>query len=270
MRDSFVGDIGDFANNGLLRYLCGMTGPQPDNPLRLGVVWYLNKSDGSEGNAIGYLNKSDYNDSLYRECDPPLYDSLQRLVGASLLCRTERNIGQISDSLILPRNTQYFDVRVPVGKRKDWRKGALEKTAKADLLFLNPDTGLAPKSVKSPHHRDGPKYAFIDDLTLFYKKGKSLIIYQDLSQGIPPGKNVGTRIKAISKCLKDKLKLDNEEPPYVWVLRWNRAPTRTYFIVAQSVHKSLLCGCIKDFLVSPWGKKKPSKGAKKHFTKEYP
>ena len=43
MRDSYVGDIGDFANNGLLRHLCGMTGPPmaDEKPLRLGVAWYL-------------------------------------------------------------------------------------------------------------------------------------------------------------------------------------------------------------------------------------
>ena len=60
MRDSYVGDIGDFANNGLLRHLCGMTGepiPPDGQRLRLGVVWYINAIEApiSNGQTIGYL-----------------------------------------------------------------------------------------------------------------------------------------------------------------------------------------------------------------------
>ena len=46
MQDRYVGDIGDFSNNGLLRWLIGMREDVVSDglgPLRLGVVWYLNE-----------------------------------------------------------------------------------------------------------------------------------------------------------------------------------------------------------------------------------
>ena len=99
MQNCYVGDIGDFPNYGLLRFLCGATGPKVGRPLRLGLVWYLNKPTESElckspssGNKIGYLNFSGSNDSMYRDCDRELYDTLQQLVGESLVSRTPRSI----------------------------------------------------------------------------------------------------------------------------------------------------------------------------------
>ena len=49
MKNSYVGDIGDFGKYGLLRHLCGVTGKGTDgDPLRLGVVWYLNEGQGTD------------------------------------------------------------------------------------------------------------------------------------------------------------------------------------------------------------------------------
>ena len=60
MRDCYVGDIGDFANNGLLRVLCG-TPSEPVPDMRLGIIWYRNQGEDQYGNAIGYLNPSGHN-----------------------------------------------------------------------------------------------------------------------------------------------------------------------------------------------------------------
>ena len=90
MRDEYAGDIGDFANYGLLRALCG----KPENPvpgLRLGIIWYRNQVkrrqnevEGRQGHTIGYLKPSNANDEDFKACDEELYTLLQRLVSQSM------------------------------------------------------------------------------------------------------------------------------------------------------------------------------------------
>lgn len=249
MRDQFVGDIGDFSNNGLLRYLCGLTGPQTDNPLRSGVACYINDSDGPEGNEINYLNVSDSNDSTYRVCDPELYGVLQRLVGASLVCRTKRNLGQTSNGLILPANTSYHDVPVPIGDRSDWLEGAINKVCKdTDLVFVNPDTGIASKDQE---RRPSQAHVTVKELARIYEEGKSLIVYQHIGQGHDTAE---ARIRTISERLTQELQPIPAWKP--WALRWRRVIGRVYFIVARTKeHKDKIEGRLEAFRGSVWIKK---------------
>ncbi|MGH9580844.1 MAG: hypothetical protein ACRD2R_07620, partial [Terriglobales bacterium] len=63
MRDSFVGDIGDYGKYGLLRALAR-------EDLRLAVVWYKNgEPTSSHGRLTQYLDKPDNG-----ICDPLLFD----------------------------------------------------------------------------------------------------------------------------------------------------------------------------------------------------
>ncbi len=258
MRNNYVGDIGDFANNGLLRYLGGVTGPGGGGPLRLGVVWYLNDSPDAAGNEIGYLNVSDYNNCLYRECDPKLYDELQRLVGTSLVKKTKRHICQTKP--ILPANTKHYDVPVPGGERKGWLNGAVREIKDADIVFVNPDTGIASK-VQERNIK--PIHVTVRELACFFEQGKSLIIYQHMGQGRG---TVLERIKSNSERLECELKLPRS-PLALW---WHRVSGRVYFIVAQPKHENMLEASVKNLLKSPWGKKKPRTTDEPHFTLAYP
>ena len=260
MRNNYVGDIGDFANNGLLRYLCGVTGPTGGNPLRLGVIWYLNNSPDAAGNETGYLNVSDYNECLYRECDPVLYDKLRTLVGKSLLKGLPRTIQDIEKGNILPANTLYYPVVLNDSPRDEWLNNALKKISKADLLFINPDTGIASKAQE---RNIKPTHVTVGELARFFEEGKSLIIYQHTGQGRG---TVRKRIESNSERLKCELKLSS--PPLA--LWWHRVSGRVYFIVAQPKHKRKIEARIKKFLKGPWGTNKPRPTAEPHFTPAYP
>ena len=260
MRNNYVGDIGDFANNGLLRVLCGT----PDDPvpeLKLGVVWYLNKSEDDYGNEIGYLNVSDHNDSLFGKCDPDPYDALRKIVGESLKNRTKRKIGQIERANILPCHLYVPD---PLNNlpREEWFTRVLGQTAAKDLnlVFVNPDTGIAnDKQAKA----DSLKHVKIDELIRLAGQGngRSLIIYhQSRGQGI--------KIEDIARKLQAKLTINYQ--PRVWALQWHREQSRTYIVVAQPEHAEIFETRTKGLLDSPWGKKKPLRSVDPHFTLEYP
>ena len=79
MQNRYVGDIGDFVKLGLLRAL------SPD--YKLGVVWYLvpDEAHNGDGRHIEYLEDQKRRDGKgWRWLDPNLFDSLHRIVKATL------------------------------------------------------------------------------------------------------------------------------------------------------------------------------------------
>ena len=244
MRDSFVGDIGDFANNGLLRALCG-TPAKPVAGLKLGVVEYFNVPSEKDqkngaGNIITYLKVSKHNKWTYRQCDEELYDALREMVGDSLVNGKELKIDSTRAGLLLPVDGRYYDKRVPSGDRDNWLADALRVTSEADLVFINPDNGIT-KDAKSPNH------AAIAGLLYFIEQGKSLVIYYTWNRN----STADSQIRHNSKDLQVEFKLSS--PP--WVLRWHRMSGRAYFIVARTQeHKDKIEGRLKAFRESEWMK----------------
>ena len=253
MKHEYVGDIGDFANNGLLRFLCGITGPASIIPLRLGLVWYLNDDEleVSAGNRIEYLNYSRYNNRMYEICDPVLYRAEQKIVAQSMLNQQKRNIRQIMEFGILTDNTPQFPCPVPnrsLKSRNQWVQDALAHVGHdTDILFLNPDNGIDPKGkykLKNVH---------LWEIKEFFRRGKSLVIYHHLGQG--PEDHRG-RIKEIGNHLINALSdCDPFCPAWLWVVRWKRVSTRAYFVVARTQeHNQRIRERFQAFEHSQWRK----------------
>ena len=246
MRHSFIGDIGDFSNNGLLRAICG----KPESPvpgLRLGVVWYLNDDpNGPDGNRIDYINASDSNNKSYPKCDPELYKKLQQLVGESIMNGEKRNIHQIETGNVLPANTQYYSKSIRNTERGEWLDNALKEIENADILFLNPDNGIASKN-----QQKSPAHATMAEIKRFFDAGKSLIIYQHLGQGTGPAEKL---IDTTVADLRQELQLGDTQK--VWVFRWHRISSRLYFVVAHTQeHSVLIERRLQGFRESPWFEK---------------
>src|SRR2546429_307924 len=104
MQDRYVGDVGDFGKYGLLRALLS---PLENAPaLRVGVVWYL-VPDGSangDGSRVGYLSLPPNRAAAFRDCDPVLFDTMQRLVADG-----QRNVESVSRASVLPEGTVFYE-----------------------------------------------------------------------------------------------------------------------------------------------------------------
>ena len=238
MRDSFVGDIGDFAKYGLLRHLCGVTDPMLENPLPLGVVWYYNQSPGPGGNAIQYLNVSDSN-IAYEKCDSELYNILQREVGMSMVGKIKREVKQIKDWSILPSNTVYYEEPLQSSKiRLEWFNGALETVKNASVIFVDPDKGMDKNKITT-----SSEHISIGEIKDFYKNRKSLIIYQSLNHT----KVAEVYAEKISIALKDALGLST----HPWALQWRRIVGRLFFIVVHPDHTDHLNLRVRTFVKNP-------------------
>lgn len=229
MQDRYVGDIGDFGKYGLLRALFGRP-EEPDSGcvLSLAVAWYLNVEEGgSDGNKTKYLE--------LKECDPHLYEFLQGLIDSG-----KRKVSEIEQSGILPSDL-YHSVPFSSSVRTKWFKSALEATEEAEVVFVDPDNGIATENTPV----GSPKHVLPYELVRFYERGKSLVIYHHLART-----NAQTLIKSLGKQLQELLDL----PCLPWALWYHRGTARAYFIVPRDEHKTELEKRLQGFYDSPWVK----------------
>ena len=221
MRDCYVGDIGDFANNGLLRVLCG-TPSEPAPDMRLGIIWYRNQGEDQYGNEIHYLNPSLYNRRTFGECDPDLYRELQQIVRRHMLDNTTRQIEDIMNSLIILRpDTQHYEIPIPAfptrETREEWFHNAMDETSESDVIFLNPDTGIDWQGRAQPTHVD-PR-----EINRLLEMGKIVIIYQHQRHETHWIENTARNLR------EDTLAVQ-----HLWICRWRPVSVRTYFIAART------------------------------------
>ena len=233
MQNRYVGDVGDFGKHGLLRYLSGMTS-NDDNPwLRLGVIWYLYHDEvhNNHGDLTSFLNRRPDDDkSEYRNCDPELWEKLRDLVHRP----NTRCVHCVQLAGILPQGTEYFGTplyfmpEMSPTRRQElrgfWFEQALEASSLAELVYVDPDTGLREGGMLAA---DGPKYTYINDLQALWNRGQSLVIYHHL--GMLAGR-VEDRAREGAANIQQALGV---EPI---TLRFKRGPARAFYVVPQPDH----------------------------------
>ena len=250
MQNRYVGDVGDFGKYGLLRYLSGATNYQiASERFRLAVAWclYPDEDHNADGKHVGYLSESVTNDAVFRNCDPELYEALREIVFSGSRC-----VGSVVGSGVLPADTIYYDrvLHYPKGVGRlhrtqmqvDWINGALDATADADLVFIDPDNGISNGPL---HWRKGaPKYTFVEDAQEYFRRGQSLVIYHHLSR---QGTAV-EQIRRVTARLRTEIGLTRDP----WALWYHRGSARCYFILAQDGHVDALRSRLRLLLDSGW------------------
>ena len=243
MQNKYVGDIGDFGKYGLLREIFG----RPEEPgtgcgLTLGVAWYLcpDEKGKPDGKFIDYLCSTSDKHKELEKCDSVLYSVLRRVVKTG-----NRRVAEIEQTRILP-SSLYHSVAISGNTRTHWLNNALEATKDAAVVFVDPDNGIA--SEKTPE--ESPKHVFPYELSSFFGRGQSLVIYHHLTR---EGK-AQEQINRLGRRLTESFK-----PPFTcWALRYRRGTGRVYFIVAQEHHERIIKHQLDKFQNKPcWFKKQP-------------
>jgi hypothetical protein len=233
MQNRYVGDIGDFCKYGLLRYMFG------ESDLRLGVNWYLmpDETHTNDGKYIEYLGSPEF-----RNCDPLLFEKLRQLVSAD-----KRRISFIEQDDLLPVNTLFYSVPVPIGLglnhlRQEWFVKSLQVLRSCNVLFLDPDNGLEVASFYSGSGKAG-KYVLYQEIVKYYQAGFSLIIYnhRDRSKEADYFK----RFAKISEMIDKRTIMP--------ILRFSRYSVRDYAFVIQDDKMDDITASLLNFIRSPWG-----------------
>ncbi|MCH8088242.1 MAG: hypothetical protein IIC81_10420, partial [Chloroflexi bacterium] len=127
--------------------------------------------------------------------------------------------------------------------RDRWVKGALDATVDCNLIFLDPDTGMETPSLK-PHLGHAIKYAFFDELSQFFDRGQSLVVYQHINHTEKAEKQIQRRLQEIKERLNPRA-----EP---FALRFQRFSARAFFIIPSERHQTLLWERAKHFSNGLW------------------
>jgi hypothetical protein len=198
MKNQYVGDLCDFAKYGILQTLAGVG---RERVFRLGVVWYLTPDHGGGGRHIEYLSEPRPN--RYSEADPHLYGRLRHVVHH--LCRDVRHVQAAG---ILPARTAFYSEplafqQIPsrrvadrLQQRGAWLQGALAAMNRCDLVFFDPDNGLAPPGARR-HTDAGTRYAFLDELRSFVDLGKAVVVIQFFRRDVPRKEQIRQRVHEI-------------------------------------------------------------------------
>jgi hypothetical protein len=236
MRDSYVADVGDFGKYALLNALAG-------NDLRLGVLWCRNSEPDvpQDGRFTEYPE--------LRACDHDLYDRLAQILKAK-----QRSLAHVENNDLLPSNTLFYGTAMPAPKapcfsaaareaqtrlRSDWFSDGLKKLSAAELVFLDPDNGIALRAKK--HWRSSVKYVFEDEVTEWIKRGQSVVLYQHQH-----------RRKLLEQVSEQQKILAGERICHA--VSFHRRTVRIYYILPTEDHESRIADRLTCFLAGAWGK----------------
>lgn len=237
MQDQFVGDFGDYPKFGLLRALAGM--PDGEPPLKLGVVWYvpdqrtIDNTPHSHGQDLDYLSYA----SEYRECDPGLFDCLREVVD------NNRCLAALEQSEILGERTRFWSEQLRAATRPSWLQQALEWTAESDIVFLDPDVGIATAAMEKK--RPSPKHVHQHELRTFLRRTRrqTVVVYQHHPQNF---NDRPSQLDAWDAALRTRL---SAAPPQRFTYR-----NRDLMVLPDDRHAGLVDARIEAFLSGPWGR----------------
>ena len=246
MQNRYVGDVGDFANNGLLRWLCGkpeLEDDHPDSPtgkLRLGVAQYLHHDNSRGGNIPIPPELGD--------CDGHLYNVLAQLQAAN-----NRTVVHDEYRQAPPADARYHTAcRSAFGSREDWLNNVLDSETDSQIVFLNPDNGIA--GTANDPFPDSPKHVYLTDIFQYVDLSKSLVIYHHYAQGV----------RAEQRIEKEFRRLAGWFGPLgyvVYVLWFHREQARFYFLLVHEEHQANVYIRLNAFMDSNW-----CAGNNPHFT----
>jgi hypothetical protein len=167
MQNRYVGDIGDYVKLAILRALL------PGR--RVGVAWWLYPDEGHnrDGRRIEYLDRPD----PWRRFDPLLFDALKKIVLAQ-----QRNVHALEQASLMPGaflEPIPCDVH-PFPERARERQRWLDRTntslESADLLFVDPDNGIAPLGLKLTRRSAG-KSILMAEIVALRRSGRTVVVY---------------------------------------------------------------------------------------------
>jgi hypothetical protein len=250
MQDRFVGDLVDFAKLGLLSRLAGRG---RDRAFRLGVVWYLTPDAGRPATRhTRYLDGAAPNP--YAESDPRLFARLRQLLG-----ERRRRVCHLMAAGLLPADTAFYDAPLSyegtrprraedrLVSRLAWLGGALECTAHCGLVFLDPDTGLAPPGVLR-HERAALRYTYPDELRPFLGRGQAVVLPQFLTRDGPHADQVREYLRRAAAALPTGA-------PAPFALWWRRGASVAFLVLpASRGQAALLQRRVRELLATPWGR----------------
>ena len=234
MQNRYAGDVGDFGKLGMLRCI-EQTG------VKIGVNWYLvdDEIQNQDGKHIGYLQDNNYVGN----------DDILRIALATLIQNGERSVKRL-EQLNLLQSRKYFHEILKSERsmlhedRISWHLNGLKSMKDSELVFLDPDNGLIPKSV-SLGSKKSIKYVLPEEIIDYFVSGHSVVFYSHRTR-----EKLDVYLKRFNLLFGSK-ELNNAT---IVGISFCRGTTRDYFFILQEEHKERILKGIDKLLCSNWSR----------------
>lgn len=164
MKDQYFGDFGDYQKFSLLKCLRDVGG------LKIVVHWMKTENDKSgDGSRIEYLEDP----STWESFDHEVFHFLKKQ-----LAFNKRDLALFEASRHASEITFVKDHVLSLEKREEMLRGIC-KDRSSDLVFFDPDNGIA---VKSTNKKNLHKFVLLNDIQTVYDCGKSVLVYQHFAR----------------------------------------------------------------------------------------
>jgi hypothetical protein len=187
MKDQYVGDINDYFKYSILRALGEAVG-------RLLVCWMRTADDQRrDGRLLDYLQQP----QRFRGADPVTFDALARLLAGG-----NRSLAAVERSGLLAGADFHSELLADDrGAREEYFTRLWRRIPSANLVFFDPDNGLAVPSV-GRGRRSSSKYLFWDELEQAIGPRRSVCVYQHFPR-VPRAPYVDNRLSRIGQLAPD-------------------------------------------------------------------
>ena len=232
MQDRYAGDVGDFGKLGMLRLM-------ENSGLKVGINWYLvgDESHNNDGKHIGYLT-----DTKYQGCDNALLVSFDHMLKQGVRC-----VGEIEKLNLLTTQTYYHERMVEPRKqtgikRNEWHQNALATFQGCDLVFLDPDNGMLPKSVSRVNDKS-IKYVLPEEIMDYYEAGHSVVFYSHRTR-----EQLAVYLQRFTQLFESA----KWQGAYVKGVTFKRGTVRDYFYILHEAHVPQVEKGLETLMNSKW------------------
>lgn len=232
MQNRYAGDVGDFGKLGMLRCI-------ERAGIKIGVNWYLveDETHNEDGKHTGYLR-----DGKFVGIDEELRHSL-----AFLIYNNIRSVEQLERQKLLQTGIYYHEILAPISNnifemRNTWHQNSLECMEGSELVFLDPDNGLLPKSVGAGSVKS-VKYVLPNEIIDYYHAGYSVGFYSHRTR---------EQLKDYLCRFNDLFDTLQLKGATIAGISFKRGTVRDYFFVLHEEHRTRVLNGIKDLLRSNW------------------
>ena len=234
MKNQYFADIGDYSKFALISTMLP-TG------LKIGLNWYLTQNDEkTDGKYIEYLDKPEYHES-----DPELCAFLKQTINHNLRDVSEiKKFKRFSNVIFYEEllDIQNISARTVEGRneriknREDWFSKSLMQLSDRDLVFCDPDNGIATNKMKTAI-KNSIKYITLSEIERMIDAGFSLVIYNHRDRS--KEENYLEKIRN-SYCGTHAIKTR--------VIRFHRYSVRDYVFLIQQRHQQVIESSIDKIL----------------------
>lgn len=235
MQDRYAGDIGDFGKFGLLKAI-EATG------LSVGVNWYLTEpvTQQEQDNGDGKHLIAE----RYIGCDSKLAGALLDIAKSG----NKRTVRSLENAQLLECSHFFAEPVALKPEREQWHMRALVALSQCNVVFLDPDNDIKPKSVREGSAKS-VKYAYLREIVDYISQGSSVIVYNHRHR-----KKEERYFEEFFQLFSDDAVLGDKQ---IIAITFPKCTIRDYFIIsANTDHASSLREAVTGFVAGPFGEAK--------------